>query len=53
MLKKDNIDFRYTIAEEYANEGFSILKEKLALPGTFHKKLESELRKKLKDFEKV
>ena len=53
ILKEENIDDRYNIAEEYATAGFSILRDKLALSGTFQKKLELELRKKLKEIKKI
>jgi len=48
ILMEKNKDELFSIAEEYANTGFPILREQLALSGTFEKRLESELRKKIK-----
>ena len=53
IIKEENVDERYNIAEEYATRGFIILKDKLALSGTFQKKLELELREKLKEIKNI
>jgi hypothetical protein len=53
VIKEENIDERYTIAEEYAMKGFELLKDLLALPGSFQKKLELSLKKELKEINKI
>tara|TARA_Y100000310_G_C20535938_1_gene740842 strand:+ start:654 stop:1088 length:435 start_codon:yes stop_codon:yes gene_type:complete len=53
IISEENSDEKYNLAEDYSTAGFSILKDKLALSGTFQKKLELELRKKLKEIKKI